>query len=293
MNGTAADPVADYLVRLERALRRLPSPRREQLLAEVQEHIAESRAGLHDPTGADLAALLDQIGSPEDIAAEAIETEPPRLRRRMTSRARRRLLFLLPPAVIFVVALVVLALLAATYQPLAFTGGSGGGIPGVPGPVGLRMLDGSPLRIDGTTFTGLTGEYVPPRTGSFPVVTGVVNRGPEAITIEAVKMQGPGSTVRVAGAVRYWPMGPPGTAPVPMRHPITLAPNSAIWLALPLAYHGCFSSEGLEDVGPLLVEVRYLIFTHWVSVRGQPVWVAAYSGPPGMTCLPDQRIGRG
>jgi len=70
------DPVVDYMARLELALARVPSPRKEQLLAEIADHIAESRTELENPTSASLTNLLERIGRPEDIAAEAMEAEP-------------------------------------------------------------------------------------------------------------------------------------------------------------------------------------------------------------------------
>lgn len=78
MTATAIDAaIEDYLRQLDRALAALPGPRRAQLVAEIADHIGTAREQLDDPGEADIRNLLDRIGRPEDIAAEAIDTEPP------------------------------------------------------------------------------------------------------------------------------------------------------------------------------------------------------------------------
>jgi uncharacterized membrane protein len=78
---TSADKlVEDYLDRLERELADSPSARRRELVQEISEHIAEARAGLESENEAEIRNLLDRMGDPADIAAEAhgtpVETEP-------------------------------------------------------------------------------------------------------------------------------------------------------------------------------------------------------------------------
>ena len=69
---TSADKlVEDYLDRLERKLADFPSARRRELVQEISEHIAEARAGLESENEAEIRNLLDRIGDPADIAAEA------------------------------------------------------------------------------------------------------------------------------------------------------------------------------------------------------------------------------
>jgi uncharacterized membrane protein len=69
---TSADTlVEDYLDRLERELADFPSARRRELVQEISEHIAEARAGLESESEADVRNLLDRMGDPADIAAEA------------------------------------------------------------------------------------------------------------------------------------------------------------------------------------------------------------------------------
>jgi len=77
--------VDDYLDRLEVELADLPAARRRELVAEIEEHIAEAQAELDDPTEADVLTLLDRIGDPSDIAAEArerLDLVPPQQPRR-------------------------------------------------------------------------------------------------------------------------------------------------------------------------------------------------------------------
>jgi hypothetical protein len=87
MNATAADQlVAGYLARLQAALRDLPAARRDELLEQVSEHIATARAELGaQASEAEIRMLLDRLGDPAAIAAEAGHgsdelVEPPRAR---------------------------------------------------------------------------------------------------------------------------------------------------------------------------------------------------------------------
>ncbi|HKO74813.1 MAG TPA: hypothetical protein VJU01_05830 [Gaiellaceae bacterium] len=63
--------VEDYLDRLELELADFPSARRRELVQEISEHIAEARAALESESEADVRNLLDRMGDPADIAAEA------------------------------------------------------------------------------------------------------------------------------------------------------------------------------------------------------------------------------
>jgi hypothetical protein len=87
MNATAADQlVARYLARLQAALRDLPAARRDELLEQVSEHIATARAELGaQASEAEIRMLLDRLGDPAAIAAEAGHSSnelvgPPRAR---------------------------------------------------------------------------------------------------------------------------------------------------------------------------------------------------------------------
>jgi uncharacterized membrane protein len=69
---TEADAlVLRYLQDLESQLGDLPANRRQELLDEVGEHIAAARADLDPETEARVRSLLDRLGDPADIAAEA------------------------------------------------------------------------------------------------------------------------------------------------------------------------------------------------------------------------------
>lgn len=65
--------VDDYLERLNAELADLPRARRRELVQEISEHIAEARSHLAAQSEAEIRALLERLGEPEDIAAEALE----------------------------------------------------------------------------------------------------------------------------------------------------------------------------------------------------------------------------
>lgn len=74
MSAPHADPIiAGYMARLKEALSTLPAGGRDEIMAEIQEHITQARAGLSEETDVDVLDLLDRIGNPADIAEEAQE----------------------------------------------------------------------------------------------------------------------------------------------------------------------------------------------------------------------------
>jgi hypothetical protein len=73
MSAQADKLVEDYLKRLNVELRDVPRARRRELVAEIAEHISEGRANLEVENEASIRTLLERIGAPEDIAAEARE----------------------------------------------------------------------------------------------------------------------------------------------------------------------------------------------------------------------------
>jgi hypothetical protein len=62
-----------YLQDLESQLGDLPASRRQELVDEVGEHIAAARAALDPETDAGVRTVLERLGDPADIAAEARE----------------------------------------------------------------------------------------------------------------------------------------------------------------------------------------------------------------------------
>jgi hypothetical protein len=62
-----------YLQDLQTQLQDLPADRRRELLDEVGDHIAAARADLDPEDEAAVRTLLDRLGDPADIAAEARE----------------------------------------------------------------------------------------------------------------------------------------------------------------------------------------------------------------------------
>jgi hypothetical protein len=78
--GEADKLVRRYLAQLDAALRGVDASRREEILAEVHGHIDEGRTGLDPGDAASVRTLLDRVGDPAAIAAEA-GAPPPGSRR--------------------------------------------------------------------------------------------------------------------------------------------------------------------------------------------------------------------
>ena len=78
--GEADNLVRRYLAQLDAALRGVDTSRREEILAEVRGHIEEGRTGLDPGDAASVKTLLDRVGDPAAIAAEA-GAPPPGSRR--------------------------------------------------------------------------------------------------------------------------------------------------------------------------------------------------------------------
>jgi uncharacterized membrane protein len=63
--------VRRYLAQLDTALQGVDASRRQEILADVHEHIEQGRDGLETDDPADVLTLLDRVGDPAAIAAEA------------------------------------------------------------------------------------------------------------------------------------------------------------------------------------------------------------------------------
>jgi hypothetical protein len=74
--GQADKLVRRYLEQLDAALQGVDASRREEILAEVHEHIEQGRDGLGTDDAADVRTLLDRVGDPAVIAAEAGAPSP-------------------------------------------------------------------------------------------------------------------------------------------------------------------------------------------------------------------------
>ncbi|TXS15634.1 MULTISPECIES: HAAS signaling domain-containing protein [Streptomyces] len=66
---TPADPVRDYLSAVEREASALPPDRRQELVADLAEHVEVTRA---ERPGATLGEILAELGDPRTIAATAL-----------------------------------------------------------------------------------------------------------------------------------------------------------------------------------------------------------------------------
>jgi hypothetical protein len=68
--------VQRYLARLDAALQGIDASRREEILADVREHIEQGRDELDTDDAVDVRALLNRVGDPAAIAAEAGAPSP-------------------------------------------------------------------------------------------------------------------------------------------------------------------------------------------------------------------------
>jgi hypothetical protein len=69
--------VADYLRRLDAAAAGLPADRRSELVEGIREHLDSALEGTDQSDDAQIRAVLDRLGSPEEIVAAATDGEPP------------------------------------------------------------------------------------------------------------------------------------------------------------------------------------------------------------------------
>jgi PASTA domain/HAAS len=126
---------ADYLERLHAALGDVERSDREQIMAQVSEHLSEARAALPSQSEAGIHEVLERLGSPDDIAAAADLDRQTDRRSTLSSR---------PVWAVVGVLVVVLALGGA-----ALAGAFGGG------PSGPRNAS-SPPRMTVPNVVGLT-----------------------------------------------------------------------------------------------------------------------------------------
>jgi hypothetical protein len=90
MNGIRHREVGEYLRRLQRSMANLPAERRQEILAEIEEHIAEDLAERPAATDADVRNALERVGDPADIAYR-FRLQSSRNGVRASPRARPRL----------------------------------------------------------------------------------------------------------------------------------------------------------------------------------------------------------
>jgi Protein of unknown function (DUF1700) len=91
VNRTRHREVGEYLRRLQREMRDIPSQRRDEILSEIEEHINERLSELPDASDANVRNVLERLGDPEDIAADArdrfgVDAAEPKRMSRTTKR---------------------------------------------------------------------------------------------------------------------------------------------------------------------------------------------------------------
>jgi hypothetical protein len=116
--------VAAYFRNLEKALQPLSAPERQQLMSDIRGHVAEARAGLSEQTELAVREILERVGLPDEIAAEAIDGEAPQVRSRLHHLRRTRplpsgksVLRVGVPVAVLVVLAVVLAIVLPSSPP--------------------------------------------------------------------------------------------------------------------------------------------------------------------------------
>jgi hypothetical protein len=109
-------PIHSYLKEVKRELRGLPRHRRRMFLKEVQTRIAAVRSSLSSESEAEIRGMLERLGLPVDVAAEAHDFTARPLRR---SAFEDGALILLSPIVILV---------AVFVTPVLLLGGVAGAI---------------------------------------------------------------------------------------------------------------------------------------------------------------------
>jgi uncharacterized membrane protein len=99
--------VDEYINRLKVASADLPPERKQQLIMSITDHISEARSTLQANSEIAVRDILDRVGQPEDIAAEALsdQAKPPVLH---STRNRG-------PFIIGVAVVVVLGIVLATF----------------------------------------------------------------------------------------------------------------------------------------------------------------------------------
>ena len=69
--------VAEYLSRLDEVAHRLPADQRTELVDGIREHLDSALAGVDPANEAQVRAVLDRLGAPEEIVADAVEDGRP------------------------------------------------------------------------------------------------------------------------------------------------------------------------------------------------------------------------
>jgi hypothetical protein len=77
---------ADYLERLRAALGDVQRSDREQIIAQVSEHLSEARAALSSQNEAGIREIVERLGSPDDIAAAVVSDRRMERRSKPSSR---------------------------------------------------------------------------------------------------------------------------------------------------------------------------------------------------------------
>jgi hypothetical protein len=113
--------VGEYLRRLQHLMSDISDERRDEILSEIEEHINERLSEVPDAGNAELRNVLERLGDPEDIAADArerfgVKTPAPQ----KMSKGTKRIIVIAAAVLIGIpLVLVVLGALTVTETPFA------------------------------------------------------------------------------------------------------------------------------------------------------------------------------
>jgi hypothetical protein len=113
MPNATASRVRTYLDELDRALSHLPKDRRTEIVRDIRSHIDVALAERGEPSAADVEQVLEELGTPQEIA-EAAYAELPPPRARIAGRDIATVILLLVGGFVFLIGWVVGAVLLWT-----------------------------------------------------------------------------------------------------------------------------------------------------------------------------------
>jgi hypothetical protein len=229
---------------------------------------------------------LVRVASENEVYVTAEHDEPGRQR----PNRRRWWIWGLTLVGLACVTLTVLAVIASRYQPVIYGSTWGPSFPGIPAAKGIRLVN---------TFGELHEDlYIPPQRGTFGLFGDITNNGTHPVTIVSVRVPSGGPLVP-AGPVRYSTpaMGSAG-GPIPpsvsrVLHNVVLQPGQEMFLGFPIWMWPCTRKQGWESLDSFRVKIKYMMFTHTVSVpwgmHDDSLIIRGPGGKPGqkgVTCAP-------
>jgi hypothetical protein len=251
MSGSQHPAVGEYLRRLDQSMEGLPVDRREEIIAQIQEHVVESLAELSPPTDADVRAVLDRLGDPDAIAEEARERSDDSKTATAPIRPRRLIVVGAALAVFLVTAAGTTAWYGAShYNPVR---ANHGGVPSI-----VRSQSGHLTRLEALDPSSngrrlFVGFGVPYRDGEWlEYGFTLVNDSPFTVTIDQIGSSESDDplhlvSVSINPSATAGPWGPGAVQLAPF-HPFRLAPHGAMSVLVRAQFQGCSLKTAEEFV---------------------------------------------